>query len=236
MSIGMKRGTVFLEPHLTEWEIAAKEAIRTIKSILGDIAADIQHIGSTSIKAIKAKPIIDIAVAVNDFEAVLQKRAELEKADVIFRFDERPEQLLFVMGDFENDTRSHHIHVVLYGSDEWNNYINFRDYLNTHIAAAREYETTKLRLAEQYPDDRIAYTDGKKDIIDRLLAEARVWKIESSKDFHDAVLSHQEPICPACGKGRIICPQGKIKKPHYFECSNNCGWHMNVDYKDCLVE
>ena len=210
MSIGMKRGTVFLEPHLTEWEIAAKETILTLKNILGDIAADIQHIGSTSIKAIKAKPIIDIAVAVNDFEAVLQKRAELEKADVIFRFDERPEQLLFVMGDFENDTRSHHIHVVLYGSDEWNNYINFRDYLNTHIAAAREYETTKLRLAEQYPDDRIAYTD--------------------------AVLSHQEPICPACGKGRIICPQGKIKKPHYFECSNNCGWHMNVDYKDCLVE
>lgn len=232
----MKRGTVYLEPHQKEWEIAAEETIRTFKGILGDIAADIQHIGSTSIKAIKAKPIIDIAVAVNDFEAVLQKRAELEKADVIFRFDERPEQLLFVMGDFEKDTRSHHIHVVLYGSDEWNNYINFRDYLNTHIAAAREYETTKLRLAEQYPDDRIAYTDGKKDIIDRLLAEARVWKIESSKDFHDAVLSHQEPICPACCKGRIICPQGKIKKPHYFECSNNCGWHMNVDYKDCLVE
>jgi len=172
----MKRGTVFLEPHQTEWEIAAKEAIRTIKSILGDIAADIQHIGSTSIKAIKAKPIIDIAVAVNDFEAVLQKRAELEKVDVIFRFDERPEQLLFVMGDFEKDTRSHHIHVVLYGSDEWNNYINFRDYLNSNTEAAREYEAVKLSLAEQYSDDRIAYTDGKKDVIDRLLSEARVWK------------------------------------------------------------
>ena len=172
----MKRGTVFLEPHLTEWEIAAKETILTLKNILGDIAADIQHIGSTSIKAIKAKPIIDIAVAVNDFEAVLQKRAELEKADVIFRFDERPEQLLFVMGDFENDTRSHHIHVVLYGSDEWNNYINFRDYLNSNTEAAREYEAVKLRLAEQYPDDRIAYTDGKQEVIDKLLAEARVWK------------------------------------------------------------
>ena len=176
MSIGIKRGTVFLEPHLTEWEIAAEETIRTLKGILGDIAADIQHIGSTSIKAIKAKPIIDIAVAVNDFEAVLQKRAELEKADVIFRFDERPEQLLFVIGDFEKDTRSHHIHVVLYGSDEWNNYINFRDYLNSNIEAAREYETTKLRLSEQYPDDRIAYTDGKQEVIDKLLAEALVWK------------------------------------------------------------
>ena len=174
----MKRGTVYLEPHQKEWEIAAEETIRTLKGILGDIAADIQHIGSTSIRTIKAKPIIDIAVAVNDFEAVLQKRAELEKADVIFRFDERPEQLLFVMGDFEKDTRSHHIHVVLYGSDEWNNYINFRDYLNSNTEAAREYEAVKLSLAEQYPDDRIAYTDGKQEVIDRLLVEARVWKIK----------------------------------------------------------
>ena len=174
----MKRGTVYLEPHQEEWERAAEETIRTLKNILGNSAADIQHIGSTSIRTIKAKPIIDIAVAVNDFEAVLQKRAELEKADVIFRFDERPEQLLFVMGDFEKDTRSHHIHVVLYGSDEWNNYINFRDYLNSNTEAAREYEAVKLSLAEQYPDDRIAYTDGKQEVIDRLLVEARVWKIK----------------------------------------------------------
>lgn len=172
----MKRGTVYLEPHQSEWERAAEETISTLKNILGSIAADIQHIGSTSIRTIKAKPIIDIAVAVNDFEAVLQKRTELEKADVISRFDERPEQLLFVMGDFEKDTRSHHIHVVLYGSDEWNNYINFRDYLNSNIKAAREYEAVKIRLAEQYPDDRIAYTEGKQEVIYRLLEEARVWK------------------------------------------------------------
>ncbi len=179
MSIGMKRGTVYLEPHHTEWERAAEKTIQTLKNILGSTAADIQHIGSTSIRTISAKPIIDIAVAVYDYELVLNKYDELRKADIVFRFDERPEQLLFVMGDFEKDTRSHHIHVVLYGS-EWNNYINFRDYLNTHIAAAREYETTKLRLSEQYPDDRIAYTDGKKETIDRLLAEALLWKIKQS--------------------------------------------------------
>ena len=80
------------------------------------------------------------------------------------------------MGDFEKDTRSNHIHVVLFGSDEWNNYINFRDYLNSNTEAAREYEAVKLRLAEQYLDDRIAYTDGKQEVIDRLLEEARVWK------------------------------------------------------------
>ncbi len=178
MSIGMKRGTVYLEPHQTEWQRAAEETKHTLKRIFGSVAVDIQHIGSTSIRTISAKPIIDIAVAVNDYELVLNKCDELEKAEIVFRFDERPEQLLFVMGDFEKDTRSLHIHVVLYGSDEWNNYINFRDYLNTHIAAAKEYEAVKLRLAEQYPDDRIAYTDGKQEVIDKLLAEARVWKIK----------------------------------------------------------
>ena len=176
MSIGMKRGTVYLEPHQSEWERAAEETIRTLKSILGDIAADIQHIGSTSIKTISAKPIIDIAVAVKDFDSILSMREELRQNDIIYRFEESPGQLLFIMGDFEKDTRSHHIHAVLYGSDEWNNYINFRDYLNTHIAAAREYEAVKFRLAEQYPDDRIAYTDGKQEVINRLLEEARVWK------------------------------------------------------------
>ena len=176
MSIGMKRGTVYLEPHQADWERTAEKTICILRSILGSTAADIQHIGSTSIKTINAKPIIDIAVAVNEYELILNKCDELEKADIIFRFDERPEQLLFVMGDFEKDTCSHHIHVVLHDSDEWNNYINFRDYLNSNIQAAREYETTKLRLAEQYPDDRIAYTDGKHEVIDRLLAEAREWK------------------------------------------------------------
>lgn len=180
MSIGMKRGTVYLEPHQEDWERAAEETIRTLKAILGSVAADIQHIGSTSIRTISAKPIIDIAVAVNDYELILNKCDELRKADIIFRFDERPEQLLFVMGDFAKDTRSHHIHVVIYGSDEWNNYINFRDYLNTHIASAKEYEAVKLRLAEQYPDDRIAYTGGKQEVIDKLLAEARVWKNKQS--------------------------------------------------------
>lgn len=176
MSIGMKRGTVYLEPHQTEWERAAEGTISTLKSILGSVSADIQHIGSTSIKTISAKPIIDIAIAVNDFDGILSMREELRQNGVIYRFEESPRQLLFVMGDFEKDTRSHHIHVVLYGSDEWNNYINFRDYLNSNMEAAREYEAVKLRLAEQYPDDRIAYTDGKQEVIDKLIDEARVWK------------------------------------------------------------
>ena len=62
MSLGLKRGAVQLEPHDKQWDDVAVQTIKTLKSILGDDAIDIQHIGSTAIPAIKAKPIIDIAV------------------------------------------------------------------------------------------------------------------------------------------------------------------------------
>ncbi|MBQ3264418.1 MAG: GrpB family protein [Ruminococcus sp.] len=176
MSIGMTRGTVYLEEHQLKWELAAEDTIQTIKRLLGDTVVDVQHIGSTSIKTIPAKPIIDIAVAVNDYEAVLQKKNVLEKEQIIFRFDERPEQLLFVIGDFEQDTRTHHIHVVLYDSKEWNDYINFRDYLNTHEHSALRYAALKRELAQKYPNDRTAYTEGKSELIAELLTHAAEWR------------------------------------------------------------
>ncbi len=62
MPIGLKRGTVSVQPHEYEWEIAAEQIINKLKGILRDDVIDVQHIGSTSIKNICAKPIIDIVV------------------------------------------------------------------------------------------------------------------------------------------------------------------------------
>lgn len=182
MSIGMKRGAVYLEEHQPGWEEIAAQTIGNLKRILKDNAVDVQHIGSTSIRSIPARPIIDIAVAVTDYEAVLSKKDILERHQIILRFDERPEQLLFVMGDFEQDTRTHHIHVVLHGSKEWNNYLNFRDYLNTHEAAAKQYAELKQTLAERYPADRAAYTESKSTLIADLLSEARLWRAAQTPD------------------------------------------------------
>lgn len=176
MTIGMKRGAVYLEEHRPEWEDIASQTIRDIKRILQNAAVDIQHIGSTSIRSIPAKPIIDLAVAIRDYEAVLQKAELLKREQIIFRFDERPVQLLFVKGDFVQDTRTHHIHVVLHNSKEWSDYITLRDYLNTHDAAAERYAELKIELSKKYPNDRVAYTEGKSDLIAELLAEAAAWK------------------------------------------------------------
>ena len=69
--LGLKRGTVKLVPHEEAWEREAEETIRRLRTLLGDAAADIRHVGSTAIPGIMAKPIVDIAVAAEDFDAVL---------------------------------------------------------------------------------------------------------------------------------------------------------------------
>ena len=133
MSIGLKRGTVRLEPQDSAW------------AILGPDARDIQHIGSTAIQGILAKPIIDIAVGVEDLAHMRGHDAELAERGFLFRGEDVPGQLLYVLAGPE-DIRTHHIHTVIWGQKDWNNYINFRDYLNCHPDMAQRYSQLKEKL------------------------------------------------------------------------------------------
>ena len=178
MILGLRRGTVAVEPHNAQWETAAQQAIEKLQNILGSIVIGAQHIGSTAIRSICAKPIIDIVVGVADFDDILAMNDVLEKNGFIFRGQDVPDQYLYVCGD--TDTRTHHIHAVIYDSEAWNNYINMRDYLNCHNEDAQAYSQLKERLAEQYPDDRNKYTEMKSAFISEILAKARKWRNDIS--------------------------------------------------------
>ena len=167
--VGLKRGTVQLEPHDKQWDEAAIQTIKNLKSILGDDAVDIQHIGSTAIPAIKAKPIIDIVVGVTDFEKIMSYNEQLQKDGIFYRGSDVEDQILYVMGDMEKDIRTHHIHIVKWNGTEWKNYIHFRDYLNDNENMALQYQRVKEELESKYADNRGLYTKGKKDIIDIIL-------------------------------------------------------------------
>ena len=175
--LGLKRGTVDLLPHNPLWEDIAAETIKLLKSLLNDVAVDIQHVGSTSIRNICAKPIIDIAVGVNMLDSIKPYIELLKKNGIIFRKEDVKEQLLFVIGDFEKEFRTHHIHVVEWNSIAWNNYINFRDYLNAFPEYAKEYDDLKKKLALEFADNRGNYTAGKQEFIDRILKQAHLWKV-----------------------------------------------------------
>lgn len=175
MSIGLFRGTVSVEPHSKEWETTAQQTIGQLKNILRASAVDIQHIGSTSIVSICAKPIIDIVIGVNNFNEILALNDKLEEKGFLFRGQDHPEQYLYVCG--RDNFITHHIHVVLYDSDYWNDYVNMRDYLNSHSDDAKAYSELKMSLAEKYAEDRITYTNMKGDFIGEILAKARKWRI-----------------------------------------------------------
>ena len=173
--IGLKRGTVTLYPHDSQWDICAAETIEILKNIWGDVACEICHVGSTSIPTICAKPIIDIAIGVRclqDAETMIECMREHGFHHKNVGHDR---QVFFSAGDFEHDIRTHHIHVVEYEGMEWRNYLNFKAYLNHHPTVARQYESLKKELAEKCAADREVYTAGKAEFIQYTLRKAMVW-------------------------------------------------------------
>lgn len=170
MHLGLERGKTELLPHDNEWEAEAERIIRILHKAIPE-ARDIQHVGSTAIKSIDAKPIVDIAVALDDVQSVTSHIDELAEYGIIYRGSDVPDQLLFITG--EGNIRTHHIHVVEWHGAAWENYVLFRYYMNSHPDKAAEYEKLKKKLASSFPDDRRAYTAGKAEYIGKIIAEAR---------------------------------------------------------------
>ncbi len=197
MTIGLKRGKVELADHDPEWKMIAAQTIEQLWCAFGPVAKDIQHVGSTAIQHIKAKPIIDIAVAVDDFKAVEALAAVLENAGFLRRHWETDEQILFAVGDYTkpDGVVTHFIHVVKTDSLDWHSYINFRDYLNANIVAAKSYEDLKIKLAaeNQHDKGREKYLAGKFDFIEQTLKEASMWAYIHDIPGYDS-FSKIEPV------------------------------------------
>ena len=179
--LGLLRGTVALRPHDPTWETAARETADTLRGLFGAAAQDVQHVGSTSVPALHAKPILDLAVGMRDMHDVPAWVPQLTAHGFTFCGEDHPDQFLFVLGEAANTLRTHHIHVVAYGGDAWNDYLDFRDYLTARPDRAAAYDALKLALAAQFPQDRAAYTAGKAALIAQLLREAAAWRKEQTR-------------------------------------------------------
>ena len=168
--IGLGRYTVRLEPHHEGWaELFEAERLR-LKAVLGD-GVTVEHIGSTSIPGLKAKPILDIGVGVEDFDAAFAFVEPLKALGYTFRGEQGiPRRHYFVKGP--DDNRTHHLHMLERTNTEWRKLLFFRDYLRAHPEALGQYQQLKMQLAKQFPKDREAYTDGKNTFIQSILNRA----------------------------------------------------------------
>ena len=176
--IGLKRGTVRLVPHNPAWAGLFERERQLLTSTFGDTITAIEHVGSTAIPGISAKPIIDINIGVRSLETargMKDKFAGLGYAHRPFvpghTMEELKSQELYVKGP--EGKRTHHAHVTVYGSKYWNSNLLFRDYLRRNTDRAQEHANMKKPLAQEYPNDRGTYTKNKTQFILQTLERAK---------------------------------------------------------------
>lgn len=139
----------------------------------GQWLVDIQHVGSTSVPGLAAKPIIDIMPGIRslaDAPRIIEPMSRLGYEYIPEYEDQLPERRYFrkpAGPEFVN-RRNFHVHVVETTSDFWHRHLAFRDYLRTHPEAAAEYAALKRRLAAEFRSDREGYTEAKSDFITRI--------------------------------------------------------------------
>ncbi|TFG11015.1 GrpB family protein [Candidatus Heimdallarchaeota archaeon] len=169
--IGLKRGIVELKTYNPKWREFYEQESKVISSQISDFLVDIQHIGSTAIPGIIAKPIIDIAVAINSLENIAKIIEPLSEIGFVYRGEQGiPDRHLFIKGGEE--LRTHHIHVMHKSHYEWKKHILFRDYLLNHPEEVQKYSELKRRLEKQFKQDRESYTESKSEFIEGILEKA----------------------------------------------------------------
>lgn len=168
--VGLERGTVELVPYQKEWpELYEREAER-LAEIAGDRFVDFEHIGSTAIEGICAKPIVDILAVVDDLDEAESLVSLLTEYGYEYRPGEVEERLFFAKGPRTN--RTIYLSVTEIESGFYQEKIIFRDYLRENPETAEKYASLKKRLAEKYPNDRERYTAEKGDFIQSILSQA----------------------------------------------------------------
>lgn len=153
---------IFLTEHKSCWAILYREEISELKKVLPS-SVEYYHIGSTAIDGIWAKPIIDILIVVKTNSEMKNTADTLQKNGYIV-MSASDERISLNKGYTENGfaEKVFHLHIRLENDiDE----VYFRDYLNAHPEAAKEYEKLKLQLWKKFEHDRDAYTEAKSEFV-----------------------------------------------------------------------
>lgn len=170
-ALGLSRAEVRVAPHHPAWaRLFADEAAR-LRTALGNAVIDVEHIGSTSVPGLAAKPILDLAASIPSLADAPALVPALRRLGYEHKPDpEIPERMYFVKGPPER--RTHHLSLAEPGSRFWRTHLGFRDRLRADPELAAAYARLKHELAARHPGDRLAYTSGKESFIRSVLRRA----------------------------------------------------------------
>jgi GrpB-like predicted nucleotidyltransferase (UPF0157 family) len=149
---------------------------KMITNAVGDKIIDIQHVGSTSVPRLRAKPTIDILVGVHDLGIIQELIDPLQRVGYEYRPSNLiPREMRVAETEYfrkgPSGANTHHVRIVVYQSALWKNYIVFRDYLRDHPEEARSYEQLKIQLYQKH--GRRLPLGGKSGFIESVIRKAK---------------------------------------------------------------
>lgn len=153
-----------------------------VRAALGDLVdggalEELEHVGSTSVPGLAAKPTIDIMGRVHPYPPSDDSVAALEAIGYTWRGEYGlPGRTYFTKGPHD-----YHLHLVGFDTEHWERHRVFRDYLRANGSARERYAALKVDLAERFRFDRPAYQDGKTELIHALYQEAVVWHVRTTE-------------------------------------------------------
>ena len=167
----MRRVTV--SSHNEQWSFMFEEEANQLNKIFGSEMIEVYHIGSTSVRGLRAKPTIDIMPVVKDINKVDMFNAEM----IATGYEPKGENGISERRFFQKggDNRTHHVHVYESGNHEINRHLAFRDYLRSHVDVAVEYGDLKEKLSERFPNDMTSYINGKEQLVQEIERKAVAW-------------------------------------------------------------
>ena len=159
--IGLRRHTVALVDHDPTWLMAGPSECKALQHACADLIVDAQHVGSTAVPRLPAKPILDIAVLIRTLELIPALVERMTAIGYIYRGDGGDAGGHLFVRESEPDVRTAHVHVVAQDDRQWHDYLRFRDLLRENAGLRERYRALKVALAIRHPVDRRSYTVGK---------------------------------------------------------------------------
>lgn len=164
--MGLINNTVSLENNYELYKKIFKEEKAYLESVFKENRFKIEHVGSTAVKDLLSKPVVDIAIGVDNLNSFKKYYSLLNKRYTITENREKEEILLIKENEKETFCL---IHVLDIKSNRYTNMIKFRDILINNLDILKKYENLKIDLAKKYKDDRKNYTKSKNEFINKVL-------------------------------------------------------------------
>lgn len=163
---------ILVEKYNSEWKHEFEKAKMFYEKLLSDIKVEIEHVGSTSVEGLWAKPILDIDIVVNDNIDKLRVIESLKSVGYIHLGNlgiEGREAFKYEKNNPNINWMEHHLYVCIKGCENLENHLLLRKHLRDNKEAVEAYSAIKRELAEKYPNDIDSYVDGKTDLITEFL-------------------------------------------------------------------